>query len=94
MEDEKKVQKKPVEHICNNCRLYNREKGECKVAVLIDGNEYHMPVFPGDKCHMEQLGIEVQQVRWWVEDEDGKPTTGNGVVKMEYPADFFGTERR
>ena len=67
MEDENKTEKKaarkPVEHICNNCRLYNREKGECKVAVLIEGNEYHMPVFPGDRCHMEQLGIEVQQVR-------------------------------
>ena len=86
--------KKPVERICNNCLLFNREKGECKVAVLIDGNEYHMPVFPGDKCHMDDLGIEVKQVRWWVEGEDGKPTTGNGVMKMEYPADFFGTGRK
>ena len=92
MEDEKKL--KVVEKICNNCLLYNREKGECKVAVLIDGNEYHMPVFPGDKCHMDALDIEVKQVRWWVEGEDGKPTAGNGVVKIEYPKDFFGSERR
>lgn len=95
MEDENKMEpktKKSIERICNNCLLFNREKGECKVAVLIDGKEYHMPVFPGDKCHMEALRIEVKQVRWWVEGDDGKPTSGNGVVKMEYPEDFFGTK--
>ncbi len=92
MEDENK-KLKVIEKICNNCLLYNRAKGECKVACLIDGKEYHLPVFPGDKCHMDDLGIEVKQVRWWVEGEDGKPTSGNGVVKIEYPEDFFGNER-
>jgi len=82
--------KKEVEKICNNCLLFNREKRECKVAVLIEGVEYHMPVDPKDKCHMEQLNIPVQQVRWWVEDENGNPTSGNGTVKIEYPQNFFG----
>lgn len=84
--------KKKIEKICNNCMLYNRSNSTCKIACLIEGKEYHMPVDPGDKCHMEQLGIEIKQVRWWVEDDDGNPTDGNGTVKIEYPSDFFGKE--
>ena len=86
------MKKKKVEEICGNCLLYNHAKGECKVAILIEGQEYHMPVFPKDKCHMDALHIPVQQVRWWVEDEDGNPTDGDGTVKMEYPKGFFGKE--
>lgn len=52
-----------------------------------------MPVSPEDKCHMEELGIEIQQVRWWTEDaKTGEKTNNNGVVKMEYPKGFFGEE--
>lgn len=86
--------KKPLEKNCGNCLLYNNTKGECRVAILIEGQEHHMPVFPQDKCHMDELNIPVQQVRWWVEDNDGNPTKGNGTVKMEYPAGFFGEERK
>ncbi len=32
----------------------------------------------------------IKHVRWWVEDENGNPTNGNGVVKIEYDKDFFG----
>lgn len=92
MEDRNKTLK-VIEPICNNCLCYNREKGECKVAILVGGKQYHMPVFPGDRCHMDEMGIEVNQVRWWVEDESGKPTDGNGKVKIEYPTGFFGPER-
>jgi hypothetical protein len=42
---------------------------------------------------MDELQIEVKQVRWWVEDEKGKPTEGDGVVKIEYPEDFFGKDQ-
>jgi len=80
--------------ICNNCLLFNRQNSTCKVAVLIDGKEYHMPVDPGDKCHMDQLGIEISQARWWVEDENGNPTDKNGIVKFEYPVGFFGAEEK
>jgi hypothetical protein len=88
----KNQKKKEVEKICGNCLLYNHEKKECKVAVLIEGQEYHMPVFPKDKCHMDELNISVQQVRWWVEDENGNPTDKSGKVKIEYPTNFFGKE--
>ena len=80
-----------IEPKCKNCLLFDRQNGKCKVAILVDGKQYHMPVFPDDNCHMDQLGIPVQQVRWYVEDpKTGKPTDGNGVVKIEYPEDFFG----
>jgi len=83
-----------IEPKCKNCLLFDRKRGQCKVAILINGNEYHMPVFPEDNCHMDALGIPVQQVRWWVED----PTTGQpadkGVVKIEYPKGFFGEEKQ
>ena len=82
--------KKKIEPICKNCLLYNSEKKECKVAILDSGKEYHMPVELNDRCHMDELGIEVQQVRWWTEDKNGKPVNGNGVVKIEYPENFFG----
>lgn len=85
--------RKEIEKICNNCFLYNRENSTCKVAILLNGKEYHMPVDPGDKCHMDELQIEVKQVRWWVEDEKGNPTEGDGVVKIEYPEDFFGKDQ-
>lgn len=81
-----------LKKICNNCLLYNRTNSKCKVAVLIEGKEYHLPVDPGDKCHLEELDIEIKQVRWWVEDENGNPTDGDGKVKIEYPNDFFGPE--
>lgn len=82
--------KKKIERICGNCMLYNSHKKECKVAILIEGTEHHMPVFPKDKCHMDELNIPVEQVRWWVEDDDGNPTDGNGTVKVEFPVGFFG----
>jgi hypothetical protein len=84
--------KKNIDKICNNCLLYNRDKGECKVAVLVEGKELHLPVQPQDKCLFDEVGIEIKQVRWWVEDNEGKPTNGNGTVKMEYPEGFFGPE--
>lgn len=84
--------KKPVDEVCGNCLLFNNQKKECKIAILIEGKEYHMPVFPKDKCHMDELGIPVEQVRWWVEDEDGNPSE-KGKVKIEYPRGFFGNEK-
>jgi hypothetical protein len=82
-----------IEPKCKNCLLYNREKGECKVAILIDGTEYHMPVFPEDHCHMDELKIPVEQVRWYVADPKTGQPSENGVVKVEYPDGFFGDKK-
>lgn len=81
---------KKIEPKCKNCLLYNRSNSTCKVAILIDGEEFHIPVFPEDNCHMDELGIPVEQVRWYVVDkETGEPTDGDGIVKIEYPEGFF-----
>lgn len=72
--------------ICKNCFLYDGNKGICKVAVLIDGKTLNLPVFPDDACHMDQLGIPVEQVRWFQDEKDNK-------VKIEYPEGFFGKEQ-
>lgn len=84
---------KKIKEICGNCLLYNSNKKECKIAIIIQGEELHLPVEPQDNCHMDELGIPVQQVRWWVEDGEGKKTEGNGVVKIEYPEGFFGNQQ-
>jgi hypothetical protein len=84
--------KKKIEPICKNCKLFDAKKGMCKVTVLYGGEKFNMPVFPEDKCHMDALGVEVQEVRWWVEDESGNKTAGDGKVKIEYPVGFFGKE--
>lgn len=83
--------KKQIEKICGNCLLYNHSKKECRVAILVEGKEYHMPVFPQDKCHMDELNIPIEQVRWFVENEKGEPSN-SGKVKIEYPNNFFGKE--
>jgi hypothetical protein len=81
---------KKIEPTCGNCLLYRRDRAECGVAVLIEGQTFHMPVLSSDKCHMEELGVEVKQVRWWVEDkETGEKTDKDGTVKIEYPEGFF-----
>lgn len=86
--------KQEIEPKCKNCLLFDRRKSICKVAILADGKQYHMPVFPEDNCHMDELGIPVEQVRWFVEDPvTGEPTDGPGVVKIEYPEDFFGPQK-
>lgn len=67
---------KKIEPICKNCYLLDKEKMECKVAILINGEKYNMPVFPNDHCHMDELGIPVDQIRWFEEDHK---------IKIEYP---------
>lgn len=84
-----------VEPKCKNCLLFNRTKKECKIVVMVDGKQYHMPVEPDDDCHFDAMNIPVQQVRWWVEDpQTGKPTNSDGIVKVEYPVGFFGEEKK
>lgn len=53
----------------------------CKVSILINGEKFNMPVEPNDKCHMDMLGIPVQQIRYY---EEPNPN-GETKVKVEYP---------
>lgn len=74
-----------MEHKCKNCLLLNKEKMECKVAILVNGEQIHMPVFLEDDCHLEELKIEVDQVRW-IENKD---ENNKSYVQIEYPENFF-----
>jgi hypothetical protein len=73
-----------MEKICKNCLLFDKEKQACKVAILIEGKKYNLPVFPEDKCHLDELKIPVEQVRWYEEEIQNKKT-----VKIEYPERLF-----
>ena len=75
-----------MEHKCKNCFLLNRKKMECKVAILVDGVHRNLPVFFEDNCHLEELKIEVDQIRWFEDKED------KNKLKIEYPEGFFGKE--
>lgn len=35
---------------------------------------------------------DVKEVKFWVENESGEKTDGDGTVKIEYPEGFFGEE--
>jgi hypothetical protein len=84
-----KRKEKKKQPICNNCLCFDRERELCKVVIVINNSRFNLPVSPGDRCHLDELGIPVQQVRWWVEDENGNPTGGHGKVKIEYPEKGF-----
>jgi hypothetical protein len=93
--------RKKNEPICGNCKLFDASKHQCRVVILHEGNRVNLPVDPQDPCFFEQTYFdpvtgqeesfnEIKQVRFWVEDNEGKPIDGNGTVKMEIPEDFFG----
>ena len=77
-----------MEKICKNCMLFDKDKLSCKVAILIEGKKYNLPVFPEDKCHLDELKIPVEQVRWFEEEIKDKK-----VVKIEYPERLFPDEK-
>jgi hypothetical protein len=95
--------RKNIERICKNCRLYNPDRGECSIVVLHEGQRLRLPVLENDPCFFEEeyfdpttkavehFAEDIKQVRFWVENEKGDKTDGNGTVKMEYPDGFLGT---
>lgn len=97
--------KNKLEHKCKNCGLFDKGNGVCRVVVLHAGERILVPMLAEDDCFYENKFIainedgtreefipEVDNVRFWVEDEEGKPTDGEGTVKIEYPDGFFGEE--
>ena len=91
--------KKQIMRICGNCKLLNQNT--CSVVILHEGQRIKIPVEEKDSCFfedgyfdpttkaMEDFAGDIQQVRFWVEDEDGQPTNENGIVKIEYPEKGF-----
>jgi hypothetical protein len=92
--------------ICKNCVLYRRDKGICGVVVLYEGERINIPVEPNDPCfykdkfkaldgnmEIDEFQPEIEQLRWWVEDpKTGKQIDGKGIVKFQYPSNFFGED--
>jgi hypothetical protein len=79
---------KEIERICGNCKLFNPNRNECSVVVLIEGHRYKLPVDPEDKCFYEQeyfdptmkakqdFADDIKEVKFWVENEKGEKVTG------------------
>ena len=96
--------KKKIERICKNCKLFDSENNFCGIVVLWEGERQHLPVDAEDACFFEEeyfdpvtkstesFAEDIQEVKFWTEDEKGEKTDGNGVVKIEYPEGFFGNQ--
>ena len=96
--------KKPrqIERICGNCKLYDGPNQQCSVVVLLEGKRVKVPMEPKDACLYESeyfdpsskeagdFSEDIKEVKFWVENQDGQKTAGNGTVKMEYPEGFLG----
>lgn len=93
--------KKKIEPICGNCKLFDSRNRRCQVVVLHEGERLHVPVDAADPCFFEQQYFDpvtgkvedfndIQEVKFWVEDKNGKKTDKDGTVKIEFPEGFFG----
>ena len=94
--------KKPIERKCKNCKLFDPQEGICKIVVLFEGRRTNVPMEPEDTCMyeheyfdpttkaIETFSEDIKEVKFWVENEKGEKTAGDGTVKMEYPEGFFG----
>ena len=100
----KKKKRKQIERICKNCKLFDATNHLCHVVILHEGQRVKLPVDEEDACFFEEqyfdptekamtdFAEDIQQVRFWVEDDKGERTNGNGTVKVEYPEGFFGKQ--
>lgn len=91
--------------ICKKCLLFDKKNKRCKVVILYEGEKYNLPVEENDTCFFEnefvaineegdkeKFKVNVEQIKFWVEDENGNKTEGRGTAKVEYPEGFFGPE--
>lgn len=93
---------KSIKKICGNCKLFDANKNQCSVVILHEGERVKIPVGVNDDCFFEEeyfdpttkaiesFSKDLREVKFWVENEKGEKTNGNGIVKIEYPEGFFG----
>lgn len=94
------MKKKPILHTCGNCKLYDPQSETCRIVVLHEGARANLPVNAIDSCFYESINgwsgesfiEDVKEVKFWVENSEGKKTDGDGTVKMEYPEGFLGED--
>ncbi len=46
---------------CRGCLLYDKTNGICQVRVVIEGEDYELPVKADDECHWIKLDLEVDR---------------------------------
>jgi len=92
--------KKKIEQICKNCQLYNPTENVCGIMILHEGEKMHLPVDAADPCFFENTFVakdgeafvpaeDIRQIKAWMEDpETGEKTSGDGIVKIEYPQEL------
>jgi hypothetical protein len=97
----KRKKKRKIDKICNNCKLFDPASSTCSIVVLHEGERHRLPVLAEDPCFfegeffdantkaMESFVEDVKEVKFWVEDDEGQKTKGDGHVKIEYPEGFF-----
>jgi hypothetical protein len=62
-----------------------RPEGYRKAMRLMRlAEKFNLPVDPNDSCHMDELKIPVEQIRWFEEGKDNQKT-----IKIEYPEHLF-----
>lgn len=61
MSKKKRKKNQPVERICNNCELFNRESSTCKIVILYEGKKINIPVYPQDSCFFEDKFVAREQ---------------------------------
>lgn len=98
------ARKKEIQKVCKNCKLFNPSTSECSVVIIHEGQRCKLPVIAEEACFfegmyfdpttkaMESFSEDIKEVKFWVENEKGEKTNGDGVVKIEYPEGFFGDE--
>lgn len=87
---------------CRDCKLYNKKQKYCTVIVLLDGEKINLPTDPGDACVFEEeysyidengetqvWKPEVNEIKIWCENPVTGEKSDKGVVKIEYPKNFF-----
>jgi len=91
----------PINHECQVLVLHEGEK--YKLPVYPNDKCFFENTFIAKKPVFNKKGEcvgekeelfkpEVNEVKFWVEDEMGNKTRGDGVVKIQYPKGFFGVE--
>lgn len=57
--------------ICRDCALFDKTESVCRVTILRDGEYYEITTRSEDRCHWEEAGIPIQEVKVWSDGENG-----------------------
>ena len=66
-------EKKKIDQICKNCKLFDPKEGVCAVVVIHKGEHLELKTNSEDECHWIKNGIveNIQQLRAWSDGKQG-----------------------